>query len=38
MTFNMEMFDNEDSDDDIADITEEYKNLVIVDEAELDQE
>ena len=33
-----EMFDNEDSDDDIADITEEYKNLVIVDEAELDQE
>ena len=33
-----EMFDNENSDDDIADITEEYKNLVIVDEDELDQE
>ncbi len=33
-----EMFDNDDSDDDIADITEEYKNLVIVDEEELNQE
>ena len=33
-----EMFDNEDSDDDITDITEEYKNLVIVDEEELNQE
>lgn len=33
-----EMFDNEESDDDIADITEEYKNLVIVDEEELSQE
>jgi len=33
-----EMFDNEESDDDIADITEEYKNLVIVDEEELNQE
>ena len=32
------MFDNENSDDDIADITEEYKNLVIVDEDESDQE
>ncbi|MBQ6547243.1 MAG: DNA-directed RNA polymerase subunit delta [Bacilli bacterium] len=33
-----EMFDNEETDDDIADITEEYKNLVIVDEEELSQE
>lgn len=33
-----EMFDNEDTDDDISDITEEYKNLVIVDEEELNQE
>lgn len=33
-----EMFDNEETDDDIADITEEYKNLVIVDEEELTQE
>ena len=32
------MFDNDDSDDDISDITDEYKNLVIVDEDELDQE
>lgn len=33
-----EMFESEDSDDDISDITEEYKNLVIVDEEELNQE
>lgn len=33
-----EMFDNEENDDDIADITEEYKNLVIVDEEELNQD
>ena len=33
-----EMFDTEETDDDIADITEEYKNLVIVDEEELTQE
>ena len=33
-----EMFDNEESDDDISDITEEYKNLVIVDEEELNQD
>lgn len=33
-----EMFDSEDQDDDISDITEEYKNLVIVDEEELNQE
>ena len=32
------MFENDDSDDDISDITDEYKNLVIVDEDELDQE
>lgn len=30
-----EMFDNDDQDDDISDITEEYKNLVIVDEEDL---
>lgn len=33
-----ETYDNTDSDDDISDITEEYKNLVIVDEDELGQE
>ena len=33
-----EMFDNEENDDDISDITEEYKNLVIVDEEELNQD
>ena len=33
-----EMFDNENQDDDISDITEEYKNLVIVDEEELSEE
>ena len=33
-----EMFDNDDQDDDISDITEEYKNLVIVDEEDLDAE
>jgi DNA-directed RNA polymerase delta subunit len=33
-----EMYDSTDSDDDISDITEEYKNLVIVDEDELGQE
>ena len=32
------MFDNEENDDDISDITEEYKNLVIVDEEELNQD
>lgn len=33
-----ELFDNDDQDDDISDITEEYKNLVIVDEEDLDAE
>lgn len=33
-----ELYDNEESDDDITDITEEYKNLVIVDEEELNQD
>lgn len=33
-----DMFVNENSDDDVSDITEEYKNLVIVDEEELEDE
>ncbi len=33
-----EIYHSTDSDDDISDITEEYKNLVIVDEDELGQE
>lgn len=33
-----DMFNNDNTDDDISDITEEYKNLVIVDEDELDAE
>ena len=33
-----DMFVNENSDDDVSDITEEYKNLVIVDEEDLEDE